>query len=70
MEVKKMQYILNCPLCNQSLAIDAETDDEAMEKFMKEAKAHVVELHPNLASAPEEMLKGMVQAGMKKKETE
>ena len=65
-----MQYELSCPLCTQSLTIDAETDDEAMEKFMKEAKAHVVEQHPNFASAPEEMLKGMIQAGMKKKETE
>lgn len=65
-----MPYSMKCPLCSQSLTIDAETDEDALEKIMKEAKTHVAENHPNFVSLPEEQIKAMVRAGMKKHEAE
>lgn len=67
---EEMQYSFKCPLCNQSLTIDAETDDEAVEKFLAEGKVHVAEHHPGAASLPEEQLKAMIRFGMKKQETQ
>lgn len=65
-----MQYSFKCPLCSQSLTINAETDDEAVEKFMEEGKVHVKEHHPGMASFPEDQMKAMIRFGMKKKETQ
>jgi len=64
-----MKYFLKCPLCSQSLTIDADTDDDAVERFMAEGKAHTEEHHPNMPAMPEEQVKAMIRFGMKKQES-
>ncbi|MBC8357978.1 MAG: hypothetical protein ISS41_00950 [Candidatus Aminicenantes bacterium] len=64
-----MKYSLKCPLCNQSLTIDAETENDAVEKFLSEGKVHTKKHHPNIPAMPEEQMKTMIRFGMKKQES-
>lgn len=61
-----MQYSVKCPLCSQSLTVDAESDEAAVEITLKEAKAHMETHHPFIGAMPEDQMKAMIRIGMKK----
>jgi hypothetical protein len=63
-----MKYSMKCPLCNQSLTIDAENDDAAVDAFFEEGKNHMKEHHPNVPSMPEQQMQAMIRFGMKREE--
>lgn len=63
-----MKYSISCPLCQQSVIVDAETDEQALDKIVKEGEIHAKEVHPKMQPMPEQLMRKLVQAGMKKKE--
>ena len=63
-----MKYSIKCPLRNQSMSIDAESDDAAVTAFMEEGKSHMKEQHPNAPALPDEQMQAMIRFGMKKEE--
>ena len=63
-----MKYSMKCPLCNQSMTIEAESDDAAIAAFMEEGKNHMKEQHPDAPSLPDEQMQAMIRFGMKKEE--
>ena len=63
-----MKYSMKCPLCNQSLTVEAENDDVAVSTFMEEGKKHMQEHHPNAPVLPDEQMQAMIRFGMKKEE--
>jgi predicted small metal-binding protein len=66
-EVKAMKYSFKCPApCNYEIKVDAQNDNEAMSKLMASGKVHAKEKHPDMPPMPEQQLKDMLKAGMKK----
>lgn len=61
-----MRYSIKCPLCSQSLTVDAESDEAALETILKEAKSHMEMHHPFIGALPEDQMKAMVRIGMKR----
>jgi predicted small metal-binding protein len=67
MEVKAMKYSFKCPApCNYEIKVDAQNDNEAMSKLVASGKVHAKEKHPDMPPMPEQQLKDMLKAGMKK----
>jgi hypothetical protein len=65
--VKAMQYSFKCPApCNYEIKVDAQNDDEAVNKLMAAGKVHVKDAHANMPPMPEQKMKDMFKAGMKK----
>jgi predicted small metal-binding protein len=48
------------------MKVDAQNDDEAMNKLMAAGKVHVKDAHANMPPMPEQKMKDMFKAGMKK----
>jgi predicted small metal-binding protein len=62
-----MQYAFTCPApCNHEMKVDAQNDDEAINKLMTAGKAHAKEAHPNMPPMTDAQIKNMLKAGMKK----
>ena len=62
-----MKYSFTCPApCNYEIKVDAQTDDDAMNKIMAAGKVHAKEKHPNMPPMSEQQMKDMFKAGMKK----
>ncbi len=61
-----MNYSLKCPLCSQSITIDAESDDAAVERLLTEGKDHMKKHHPQLPAMADDQMKAMIRLGMKK----
>jgi predicted small metal-binding protein len=62
-----MKYSFKCPApCNYEIKVDAQTDDDAMNKIMAAGQVHVRESHPDMPSMSEQQMKDMLKAGMKK----
>lgn len=49
-EVIFMPYTFACPLenCEEVMTVEAENDDEALDKLVAKAKVHLAEAHPQL----------------------
>jgi hypothetical protein len=45
-----MQYAFTCPIsgCNQTMMVDAASDDDALNKLVATAKHHLSDTHPDL----------------------
>ena len=66
-EVRAMKYSFTCAApCNYEIKVDAQTDDEAMTKIIAAGKVHIKEAHPDMPPMPEQQMKDMLKAGMKK----
>ncbi len=62
-----MKYSFKCPgTCSYEVRVEAKTDDEAVEKIIKEDETHRKQAHPDLPPMTEEQLKGIVRSGMKR----
>jgi predicted small metal-binding protein len=62
-----MKYSFTCAApCNYEIKVDAQTDDEAMTKIIAAGKVHIKEAHPDMPPMPEQQMKDMLKAGMKK----
>jgi predicted small metal-binding protein len=65
--MKAMKYSFKCPApCNYEIKVDAQNDDDAMNKFIAAGKVHAKEAHPNTTPMSEQKMKDMFKAGMKK----
>jgi predicted small metal-binding protein len=65
--MKAMKYSFKCPApCNYEIKVDAQNDDEAMNKLMAAGKVHAKEKHPDMPPMSEQQRKDMFKAGMKK----
>ena len=62
-----LKYTYSCPLCKESVTIDAATEEEALEMIIAEGKTHAKTAHPGFP-IPEQMLRNMIKGGMKKVE--
>ena len=60
-----MKYSFSCPLCRESVTVEAPTDAEAVEMILTQGRQHAKEAHPKFP-VPDAMLKSMIQTGMKK----
>lgn len=60
-----MTYSFQCK-CGQTLSVDAENDDEALDKLMGVGADHMAAVHPNDPPMSDEEMKNMLRAGMKK----
>lgn len=60
-----MQYTFQCPACPKKIEVDADSDQEAIDKIMVAGKEHGDEAHPDMKTDPEEMKK-MVEEQMQK----
>ncbi len=54
------------PPCNYEIKVDANNDDEAVNKIMTEGTKHVKSSHPDMPPPSEEEAKAMVRTRMKK----
>jgi len=62
-----MKYSFQCPApCNYEIKVDAQTDDEAINKIMAVGKLHAKEAHPEMSPMSEQQMKDMLKAGMEK----
>lgn len=61
-----MQYSFTCPLkgCNQTLTVEAQTNEEAVDKLTEEAKEHLKTTHPEIKKTDEEVRED-IQSQMK-----
>lgn len=52
-----MQYSFTCPLqgCNQTLTVEAQTNEEAADKLIAAAKEHLKIAHPEIKKTDEEV---------------
>jgi len=62
------KYTFKCPGCSAPSVVEAENDDEAVDKLMVEGGKHKQEVHPNDPEVPEEDMKKMVREQMTKEE--
>ncbi|TSC73078.1 MAG: hypothetical protein G01um101438_101 [Parcubacteria group bacterium Gr01-1014_38] len=60
-----MTYSFQCQ-CGQTLSVDAENDDEALDKLMDVGPDHMAAVHPNAPPMSDEEMKNMLRSGMKK----
>jgi predicted aldo/keto reductase-like oxidoreductase len=66
-EVKAMKYSFKCPApCNHQIKVDAQNDNEAVDKIMAAGKVHAKAAHPDMPQRSEKQMKDMLKAGMKK----
>jgi hypothetical protein len=61
-----VKYSFACAMDDWKTTVEAQNDEEAVDKIMEFAKVHLGEAHPEMANAPADQLKGMVPAGMKR----
>lgn len=63
-----MQYLFTCPLerCQEVMTIEANSDEEAIEKLSNKAKNHLALKHPDIKKTDEEVKKD-IKSLMKKK---
>ena len=62
-----MKYSIQCPPpCSYEIKVEANNDDEAVEKIMKAGAAHIKEAHSDMKISETEM-RSMVRSNMKKK---
>jgi hypothetical protein len=65
-EVVIMEYFLKCPSpCNYEIKVEANSDDEAVDKIMQAGLAHKNEAHSDMKISDEQM-RIMVRSNMKK----
>lgn len=52
-----MQYSFRCPLpgCSTIMNIDAQNDDEAVNKLTEQAKIHLASAHPDIHKTDEQI---------------
>ncbi len=61
-----MEYSIQCPApCNFEIKVEANNDDEAVEKIMQAGAAHKNGAHSDMKMS-EEQMRSMVRANMKK----
>lgn len=64
---KDMKYSLSCPPpCSHKIDVDAQNDDEGINKIMEKAKEHVKEAHPDMPPMSDTQMKEMVRSNMQK----
>jgi hypothetical protein len=62
-----MKYSFKCPApCNHEIKVDAQNDEEAMNKLMAAGKVHAKEKHSDMPAMSEQQMKDMLKTGMKK----
>ncbi len=62
-----MKYSFSCPApCNYKINVDAQSDDEAVNKIVEEGKVHAEKAHPDMPPMTEDQMKGIVRMGMRK----
>lgn len=63
-----MMYSFTCPApgCGHITTVEANTDDDAVDKFMTAGGEHAKTAHPAMPMMPEEQMRQMVRTGMKK----
>jgi hypothetical protein len=62
-----LKYTYSCPLCKESVTVESETEEEALNLIITEGKEHAKTAHPGFP-IPEQMLRNMIKGGMKKAE--
>ena len=62
-----MKYSYSCPLCKESLTVDADSEEKALDLIFTQGKAHAKEAHPGFP-VPDDMLRLMIKDGMKKED--
>jgi len=62
-----MKYSYTCPLCKESVTVDADSDEKALDLIFVQGKAHAKEAHSSFP-VPDDMLRLMIKDGMKKEE--
>lgn len=60
-----MTYAFTCQ-CGKVLTVDAESDDEALDKLMSVGTDHMAEVHADAPPMSDEDMKNMLRSGMKK----
>ena len=62
-----MQYSFTCSQGHdpQTFTVDAENEDEAVEKLMEQTQSHLTEKHSDMPSMSPEEAKNMIRSGLK-----
>jgi predicted small metal-binding protein len=64
---EEMKYSLSCPPpCSYKINVDAQNDDEGIDKIMEKAKEHAKETHPDMPPMSDAQMKEMVRSNMQK----
>ncbi|MBI2594585.1 hypothetical protein HYW39_02705 [Candidatus Curtissbacteria bacterium] len=63
-----MTYTFTCAQGHEPMTftVEAENDDEALQKIKEQTQGHVAEKHPELASMPEDQVNNMIMSNWKK----
>lgn len=63
-----MPYTFTCSQGHEpvTFTVEAENDDEALQKIMEQAQPHIAEAHPEMANMPEDQAKSMITSNWTK----
>lgn len=63
-----MTYTFTCSQGHEpvTFTVEAENDDEALQKIMEQSSSHVQEVHPELANMPEDQVKNLIMSSWTK----
>jgi predicted small metal-binding protein len=62
-----MKYSFKCPdPCNYEVKVDAQNDDEAVNRIIKAGEVHRKQAHPDMPPMTMDQLKNIVRSGMKR----
>ncbi|MDI6857999.1 MAG: hypothetical protein QME71_06760 [Dehalococcoidia bacterium] len=61
-----MKYSFTCPACGHPLTVEAQNDEDAVERLMERGESHMLEMHPESSNVSEEEMRGMVRSQMRK----
>ncbi len=62
-----MKYSFTCPApCNFEVKVNANNDDEAVDRIIEAGEVHRKQAHPDMPSMTREQLTSVVRSGMKK----
>lgn len=63
-----MNYSFKCPACEHTITVEAENDDEAVQKINTEGVVHAQQVHPEMPPMSEEQMTQMVRENMTREE--
>ncbi|MEK9146626.1 MAG: hypothetical protein AAB639_00335 [Patescibacteria group bacterium] len=65
-----MKYTFKCPACGQPVEVEAENDDEAVDKLMAAGDVHQKEVHAEMPPMPQDQMRNMVREQMTKEQSQ
>lgn len=60
-----MKYTLKCPMCEEVMTVEADTEEEAMKMMKEKGTAHMMAMHKDAPTMTEEESEKMIKENWK-----